>query len=210
MNKRDRKGKAEIESCNQYKTPEEFWQALTGKEIFHFFTIPRIYFYSSGISKKPEEPIFEHIPQDRMPERKRLYEVQLGMGFLELPQVELKHGVLHKEFLKPKSVFVLDCSSELFLWIGKNTNRLTKMAGQVCLENKICIFTQFSQKIVSELHRMIERPDYCVISRENEDEESTIFRSKFMAWDDIVPFDFTMTADTVQRRGADIKVGVDL
>lgn len=30
MNKRDRKGKAEIESCNQWKTPEEFWIALTG------------------------------------------------------------------------------------------------------------------------------------------------------------------------------------
>jgi hypothetical protein len=30
MNKRDKKGKAEIESCNQLKTPEEFWEALTG------------------------------------------------------------------------------------------------------------------------------------------------------------------------------------
>ncbi|KAL3116089.1 hypothetical protein niasHT_007389 [Heterodera trifolii] len=173
MNKRDKKGKAEIESCNQLKTPEEFWLALTGS------------------SKRPDEPIFEHILEDRKPERKRLYEVQLGMGFLELPQVELRNGVLHKELLKPKGVFLLDCTSELFLWVGKNANRLTKMAGQ---------------KIASEIHRMIERPDFCVICRENEDEESTIFRSKFAAWDDIVPFDFTMTADTVQRRGADIKV----
>ncbi|KAL3090287.1 hypothetical protein niasHS_006739 [Heterodera schachtii] len=173
MNKRDKKGKAEIESCNQLKTPEEFWLALTGS------------------SKRPDEPIFEHILEDRKPERKRLYEVQLGMGFLELPQVELRNGVLHKELLKPKGVFLLDCTSELFLWVGKNANRLTKMAGQ---------------KIASEIHRMIERPDFCVICRENEDEESTIFRSKFVAWDDIVPFDFTMTADTVQRRGADIKV----
>lgn len=30
MNKRDKKGKAEIESCNQLKTPNEFWEALTG------------------------------------------------------------------------------------------------------------------------------------------------------------------------------------
>lgn len=56
------------------------------------------------------------------------------------------------------------------------------------------------------MHRLIERPEYCKISRENEDEESTVFRSKFSSWDDIVPYDFTMTADTVQRRGADIKV----
>lgn len=53
---------------------------------------------------------------------------------------------------------------------------------------------------------MLERPDYTTVSRENEGEESTVFRSKFAGWDDIVPFDFTMTADTVQRRGADIKV----
>ena len=33
-----------------------------------------------------------------------------------------------------------------------------------------------------------------------------MFRSKFKGWDDVIQFDFTMTADTVQRRGADIKV----
>ena len=32
------------------------------------------------------------------------------------------------------------------------------------------------QKIVTELHRMIERPEYATISRENEGEETTIFR----------------------------------
>ena len=53
---------------------------------------------------------------------------------------------------------------------------------------------------------MLERPVYTTVSKETEGEESTFFRSKFHGWDDIVPFDFTMTADTVQRRGADIKV----
>lgn len=60
--------------------------------------------------------------------------------------------------------------------------------------------------MVIELHRMLERPDYTIVSREIEGEETTYFRSKFTAWDDIVPFDFTRTADSVQRRGADIKV----
>ncbi|KAF7636898.1 hypothetical protein Mgra_00003638 [Meloidogyne graminicola] len=173
MNKRDKKGKAEIESCNQLKTPNEFWEALT------------------GVQTRPEEPIFEHIPEDHKPESKRLYEVQLGMGYVELPQIELKNNVLHKEMLKPKCVFILDCTSELFVWIGKKASRLLKMAGQ---------------KVATEFHQMIERPDFCTISRETEGEESTVFRSKFSSWDDIVPFDFTMTADTVQRRGADIKV----
>lgn len=34
MNKRDRKARAEIESCGQLKTPEEFWLALTGFSYF--------------------------------------------------------------------------------------------------------------------------------------------------------------------------------
>ncbi|KAI1729403.1 gelsolin repeat domain-containing protein [Ditylenchus destructor] len=173
MNKRDRKGKAEIESCNQWKTPEEFWIALTGSP------------------KKPEEPIVEHVPENYVSERKRLYLVQMGMGFLELPQIELKHGILNKDMLQTKNVYILDATSDIFLWIGKSASRMVKMAGQ---------------KMVVELHRMLERPDYTTVSRENEGEESTVFRSKFAGWDDIVPFDFTMTADTVQRRGADIKV----
>ena len=59
-----------------------------------------------GSKTKPEEPIFEHIPEDHKPERKRLYEVQLGMGYVELPQIELKNDILYKEMLKPKWLVV--------------------------------------------------------------------------------------------------------
>lgn len=31
INKHDRKGVSEIETCNELKTPPEFWMALTGK-----------------------------------------------------------------------------------------------------------------------------------------------------------------------------------
>jgi hypothetical protein len=53
---------------------------------------------------------------------------------------------------------------------------------------------------------MIRRPDYTTILRESEGEESTWFRSKFKGWDDVIPVNHTMTAEAVQRRGADIKV----
>jgi hypothetical protein len=76
------------------------------------------------------------------------------------------------------------------------------MAGQVVF---LLIKKNFLKKVSTEFYQMIERPNFCTICRETEGEESTIFRSKFSKWDDIVPFDFTMTADTVQRRGADIK-----
>ncbi|RCN26638.1 gelsolin repeat protein [Ancylostoma caninum] len=68
--------------------------------------------------------------------------------------------------------------------MGKKANRLLKMAGQ---------------KMVTELHQMIERPDYTQVSRETEDEESMMFRSKFAGWDDIVPVDFTRTSESVSR-----------
>lgn len=56
----------------------------------------------------------------------------MGMGFLELPQMELKKGILKMEMLQTKKVYILDCTSDIYLWVGKNANRLVKMAGQVC------------------------------------------------------------------------------
>lgn len=54
----------------------------------------------SGKPGKPEDPIVEHVGDDCLKDGKRLYQVKIGMGFLELPQVELDHGLLHQvEFL---------------------------------------------------------------------------------------------------------------
>ena len=128
LNKRDRKGMSEIETCNQYKTPEEFWQALTGAHHLSAFSKRNKYL---GSTKKPEEPIVEHVAADFVPERKRIYQVQMGMGFIELPQLELPRGILRQDILHTKNVYVLDCTSDVFLWIGKKANRLLKMAGQV-------------------------------------------------------------------------------
>jgi hypothetical protein len=69
VNKNERKGRAEIESVNQWLEPKEFWTALTGQE------------------NRPEEPIVEHVPSDFQPGRPKLYQLRLGMGYLELPQL---------------------------------------------------------------------------------------------------------------------------
>ncbi|XGW13461.1 hypothetical protein V3C99_000077 [Haemonchus contortus] len=166
LNKRDRKGVAAIETCRDPKVPEEFWMAFCGSP------------------NRPDEAIVEHVPENFVPERKRLYQVNIGMGFLELPQVDLPKGVAKQELLNTKCVYILDCTSDIFLWMGKKANRLLKMAGQ---------------KMVTELHEMIERPDYVQVSRETEDEESMMFRSKFAGWDDIVPVDFTRTSESVSH-----------
>uniref|UniRef100_A0AC35TXC5 Protein flightless-1 n=1 Tax=Rhabditophanes sp. KR3021 TaxID=114890 RepID=A0AC35TXC5_9BILA len=173
INSRERKGDADIETCNQLKTPEEFWLALHGSR------------------QAPDEPIVENVLMDQEPPRKKLYQIQIGMGFLEIPQIELKDGICEQRMLDTKCVYVLDTYSEVFLWIGKKANRLTKMAGF---------------KISKEIHTVFERPDYSLITKELENEESCLFRSKFKGWNDIVPADFTRTAESVQRRGADLKV----
>ena len=131
MNKKDRKGKAEIESCTQLKTPEEFWIALLGTKPSLWRRMPRFASLSfSGSPTPPDEPIVEHVSDDLQSPRPRMYQVRLGMGFLELPQVEIKRGVLKQNMLQTKCVYVLDCTTDVYLWVGKRATRLLKMAGQ--------------------------------------------------------------------------------
>ena len=50
------------------------------------------------------------------------------MGYLELPQVEVPNNRLKQEMLNTKSVFILDCSTGLFVWVGKKSTRLVRAA----------------------------------------------------------------------------------
>ena len=57
----------------------------------------------------------------------RLYKVGLGMGYLELPQVELPGNKLTKDLLITKNVFILDCFYDVFVWIGRKSTRLVQL-----------------------------------------------------------------------------------
>ena len=59
---------------------------------------------------------------------KLLSSVGLGMGYLELPQVEVPNNRLKQEMLNTKSVFILDCYTDLFVWVGKKSTRLVRAA----------------------------------------------------------------------------------
>ena len=50
------------------------------------------------------------------------------MGYLELPQVEVPNNRLKQEMLNTKSVFILDCYTDLFVWVGKKSTRLVRAA----------------------------------------------------------------------------------
>ncbi|VEN43871.1 unnamed protein product [Callosobruchus maculatus] len=172
INKNERKNKAEIISEATGSESKEFWTILGAPE-----------------GEKPEEPPKEHVDVNFTPVTPRLYQVQLGMGYLELPQVEVPHGKLVNTLLNSKHVYILDCYLDVFVWIGKKSTRLVNAA---------------AVKLSEELFNMIDRPEYARVARVREGTESQIFKAKFIGWDEVIAVDFTRTAASVRKTGADL------
>lgn len=120
----------------------------------------------------------------------RLYQVGLGMGYLELPQVEVPENKLVKKLLITKNVFILDCFCDVFVWIGRKSTRLVRAA---------------ALKLSQELLKMIQRPSHAATTLVKEGNEPMVFKSKFSAWNDVIDVDFTRTADSVRKTGANLK-----
>ncbi|KAL1132057.1 hypothetical protein AAG570_010015 [Ranatra chinensis] len=172
INKNERKNKAEIVMEPLNDESSEFWKAL-GEE--------------SG--NRPEEPIIEHVSDEFVAAIPRLYQVKLGMGYLELPQVEMPHSKLDHALLNSRNVYILDCYLDVFVWFGKKSTRLVRAA---------------AVKLSQELFTMVDRPSHALVNRVQEGTESQTFRSKFTGWDDVIAVDFTRTAESVQKTGADL------
>ncbi|XP_018497358.1 protein flightless-1 [Galendromus occidentalis] len=177
INKIERKDNAEIFDMHQGKEPVDFWSLL-------------------GVKHENEEEL-KHIvipknrvPADWKPKDPRLYQVHLRPGYLELPQVELKEGKLVKELLETEKVYILDCFTDVYIWWGKKSTKLVKSA---------------SMKLGQELLGMMPRPQHVTLVRTLEGNEPMVFKSKFVGWDDVIAVDFTRTATSVARTGADLK-----
>ncbi|XP_060063340.1 protein flightless-1 homolog [Ylistrum balloti] len=169
INKNERKGKADIYMEDQGKESVAFWRGLGGASPM---------------------PIVAALltPMEYVP---RMYKVGLGMGYLELPQVDIPKGKLVQSLLLSKCVYILDCKTDLFVWIGKKSTRLIRAA---------------ALKLSQELNVMLVRPDYCSVTRCLEGTEPQVFKTKFVGWDDVIPVDYTRTAESMVRRGHDLKV----
>ncbi|CAF4427702.1 unnamed protein product, partial [Adineta steineri] len=106
----------------------------------------------------------DSVPDDFIPSRSILYKVDLGQEFIELPQVELEPGgALKKELLHTRNIYILDCYTELFVWIGKKSARLVRMA---------------ATRLAVELLAMIKRPAHASITKTLEGVETQVFKSK--------------------------------
>jgi len=172
ISKNERKAKASIHIFMQGDEPGLFWSALAEEE---------------AVVEPP--PVAEHVPAAWAAVVPRLYSIGLGMGYLELPQVEVPNNKLKQDMLDTKSVYILDCYTDLFVWVGKKSTRLVRAA---------------ALKLSSELFAMLIRPDFAMVHRVNEDAESQVFKSRFLGWDDVIGVDFTRTAASVARTGADL------
>uniref|UniRef100_A0A0B7B8B3 Gelsolin-like domain-containing protein n=2 Tax=Arion vulgaris TaxID=1028688 RepID=A0A0B7B8B3_9EUPU len=171
INKNERKGMADIIQCAQGKETAEFWRLLGAT------------YENMDVKITP----LSDIP----PADPRLYRVGLGKGYLELPQVHIPKNRLVISLLDTKCVYVLDCITDVFVWIGKKSTRLVRAA---------------ALKLAQELHDMIDRPDFVTIYRCLEGTEPQIFKTKFVGWDDVLPVDYTRSTESIIRRGADLKV----
>lgn len=167
---------------NERKSKAEILTELQGNESDEFL---KIFNLTDAADVKPTE----HVDSDYRPVVPRLYQVQLGMGYLELPQVEVPHQKLVHTLLNSKNVYILDCITDVFVWFGKKSTRLVRAA---------------AIKLSQELFNMIRRPEYAIISRVQEGTETQLFKSNFIGWEEIIAVDFTRTAQSVAKTGADL------
>ena len=185
INKNERKDKGSISIFIQGHEPSDFWRILSDLDI-----------NPDGEEEDEEDAIDQrsppkpHVPDSFTPVIPRLYIVGLGMGYLELPQVEVPANKMKQDHLQTKNVYILDCYSDVFVWVGKKSTRLVRAA---------------ALKLSSELFAMLIRPEFAMIHRVSEGTESQVFKSKFIGWDDVIAVDFTRTANSVQRTGADLQ-----
>ncbi|XP_072337333.1 protein flightless-1 homolog isoform X2 [Scyliorhinus torazame] len=178
INKNERKGNAEIMQLMQNQETPEFWEAVGGQ---------------------PEE-IKCHVVDNFKPVRPKLYKVGLGLGYLELPQINYKLSVEHKvkpkidlmpelrlvqSLLDTRSVYILDCWSDVFIWIGRKSPRLVRAA---------------ALKLGQELCGMLHRPKHAIVIRNLEGSECQVFKSKFLNWDDVLKVDYTRNAESVLKK----------
>ncbi|XP_073956996.1 FLII actin remodeling protein [Choristoneura fumiferana] len=167
INKEERKNKAELVAEPAGKEPRAFWQAL-------------------GYEGEPFVPQ-EHVPTDFSWLPPRLYRVELGMGYLELPQPEA--APLARGVLATRNVYILDTHVDVFVWFGKKSSRLVRAA---------------AVKLAQELFNMVSRPDYALVTRLQEGTETQVFKTYFLGWEEVIAVDFTRTAESVARTGADL------
>lgn len=112
--------------------PPELWAALGGGP-------------SGGQSKRSRFVVPTH--------KTKLHEALLGDGFLELPQARPAGRAFLPTILRSDAVFIVDDFTDIFIWIGKHSARLLRVA---------------ASRLASELETLIPRPSHVMTTVVNE------------------------------------------
>jgi len=151
LNKNERKSLSEIITVAQGGEEPVFWQLFGGAPDFEIKE-------SSQTKIEYPKPV--------------LYKVGLGMGYLELPQVDVPQHCLVNTLLETKGVYILDCYTDVFIWIGRKSTRLVRAA---------------ALKLAQEIRTILKRPEYAMVTRCLEGTEPQTLKIKFKGWDDVIP-----------------------
>ena len=202
INKHERKFEAEIVQMRQGDEVMPFWKILGGPpdDIEKFYNIGSSSNTDASSNNKETdkqraESVSKDIPANNASGsyfKPKLYKVGIGMGYLELPQVRSNYGklILTKDLLDTRGVYILDCYSDIFVWIGRKSTRLVRTA---------------AIKLSSSLEAMINRPNHTLVTSTLEGTETQVFKSKFDGWDDLIAVDYTRSAEAVNKKNANYK-----
>ncbi|KAF8561182.1 hypothetical protein P879_04809 [Paragonimus westermani] len=234
INVRERRNEAVIHLEPQGRESNTFWALIGG--LWTPPPLPNPVLESEKEKgEKPPAPIVaverppppevrppENVPRDfiaadwKLPQP-ILYDVRMGKGYLELPQVELEQGVLTKQLLDPKHVYLLDSGGELFVWMGEKSARFLRSAGYKLAQELTDLMprgcfggaeSELSAKSQSPITKEIiaawtsfsrPSPQLCT-----QGAEPQIFRAQFSDWEEAMAVDFTRTVESVAKRGVDM------
>ena len=106
--------------------------------------------------------------------RPSFYQVNLGHGFLELPQKASGKNKpkLLRQTLQEDGVFIVDDRSDIYVWHGKKSKRLLQAA---------------ADRLVPEIEKMITRPEHLLLTHVNQGLEPLPFKSQSIAPCNIAP-----------------------
>ncbi|PAA54967.1 hypothetical protein BOX15_Mlig033276g2, partial [Macrostomum lignano] len=166
---------------NERKNAAEVVSTMEGFEPVEFWT-------ALGCEKPAREEAVDHIPADWEPSRPLLYAVRMGPGTLEIPRIR---GQLTQSVLESTGVYLLDCGTDIFVWFGGKAVKFLRYAGL---------------KLAQEAFTLFDRsPETTAVTRCLESAEPIAFKLRFHGWDDAVAVDFTRTAESVAKRGTDMR-----
>mmetsp|Transcript_48510 Transcript_48510/g.114547 ORF Transcript_48510/g.114547 Transcript_48510/m.114547 type:complete len:975 (+) Transcript_48510:71-2995(+) len=143
----ERQGRAEIVRVDEGDEPEEFWSAFGDKR-------PRVVTAEMGGDDSAVEA--------KAATEKKLYRVSAGNY-----QIVDSSGVLKFASLKSDGVFLVDCSSELFVWVGPDAPKEDRSSAM-----------KSAMDFISKEGRKQHTP----INKVLHDAEPPLFKDKFSDW----------------------------